>query len=32
MGQPEDDRVFEFAINAKGEVRASLTVPVSLNL
>jgi len=31
MGQPERDRAFEFSINAKGEVRASLTVPVSLN-
>jgi len=32
MGQPEADRQFEFSINANGEVRASLTVPVSLNL
>jgi hypothetical protein len=32
MGQPERDRQFQFSINANGEVRASLTVPVSVNL
>lgn len=32
LGRAEQDRQFEFSINAKGEVRASLTVPVAVNL
>ena len=33
-GQPgyEENQVFEFSINARGEIRASLTVPVSVSL
>ena len=32
LGQPEEDRQFEFSINASGEVQASLIVPVAVNL
>ena len=32
LGQAEEERLFEFFINAKGEVRASFVVPVNVNL
>ena len=32
QGNSEENQVFEFSINARGEIRASLTVPVSVSL